>query len=213
MPWAEITAVPYSRVARWTLNKQYRLHITTTPEFLVCNHATRRPRGSVQYNFFSPEERNAFVLDHLNGRRDVTCKPAIPLGLYTELMRYLQLFRERLSEKKVHATIPKGNMGYDQYTVPDYCSCRTYFCCFPLALGNTFPWPFVPILSDFFEKQRTQNHPRCLSGLSRALFPTTFLEMAVIYSLHVISGTRPSHYSHFSSSVFKWVWKKLNHAH
>ena len=21
--------------------------------------------------------------------------------------------------KKVHATIPKGNMGYDQYTVPD----------------------------------------------------------------------------------------------
>ena len=24
-----------------------------------------------------PEERNAFVLDHQNGRRDVTCKPAI----------------------------------------------------------------------------------------------------------------------------------------
>ena len=30
----------------------------------------------------------------------------------------IQLLRERLSEKKVHATIPKGNMGYDQYTVP-----------------------------------------------------------------------------------------------
>ena len=26
-----------------------------------------------------PEERNAFVLDHLHGRRDVTCKPAIAL--------------------------------------------------------------------------------------------------------------------------------------
>jgi len=25
--------------------------------------------------------------------------------------------------KNVHATIPKGNIGYDQYTVPDYCSC------------------------------------------------------------------------------------------
>ena len=25
----------------------------------------------------------------------------------------IQLFRERLSEKSVHATIPKGNMGYD----------------------------------------------------------------------------------------------------
>ena len=79
--------------------------------------------------------------------------------------------------KSVHATIPKGNMGYDQYTVPDDYSCRTYFCCFPLALAKTFP--FVPILSNFFEKKRTQNHPQCLSGLSRALFPTTFLEIAV----------------------------------
>ena len=79
----------------------------------------------------------------------------------------------------MHATIPKGNIGYDQYTVSDDCSCRTYFCCFPLALANTFPWPFVPILSNFFEKKRTQNHPQCLSGLSRALFPTTFLEIAV----------------------------------
>ena len=52
--------------------------------------------------------------------------------------------------------------------------------CFPLALANTFPWPFVPILSNFFEKQRTQNHPQCLSGLSRALFPTTFLKIAVL---------------------------------
>ena len=55
--------------------------------------------------------------------------------------------------KNVHATISKGNMGYDQYTVPDDCSCRTYFCCFPLALANTFPWPFVPILSNFFSKR------------------------------------------------------------
>ena len=35
------------------------------------------------------------------------------------------------------------------------------------------------ILSNFFEEQRTQNHPQYLSGLSRALFPTTFLEIAV----------------------------------
>ena len=32
---------------------------------------------------------------------------------------YIQLFRERLSEKNVHATTPKGNMGHDQYTVPE----------------------------------------------------------------------------------------------
>ena len=85
--------------------------------------------------------------------------------------------------KNVNATIPKGNMGYDQYTVPDDCSCRrTYFCCFPLAFENTLPWPFVPILSNFFVEQRTQNHPQCLSRLSRALFPTTFVEIAVYIS-------------------------------
>ena len=82
-------------------------------------------------------------------------------------------------EKNVHVTIPQGNMEYDQYTVPDDFSCRIYFCCFPLALENTFPWPFVPILSNFFEEWRTQNHPQCLSGLSRELFPTTFLKIAV----------------------------------
>ena len=35
------------------------------------------------------------------------------------------------------------------------------------------------ILSNFFEEQWTQNHPQYLSGLSRALLPTTFLEIAV----------------------------------
>ena len=35
------------------------------------------------------------------------------------------------------------------------------------------------ILSNFFENQWTQNRPQYLSGLSRALFPTTFLEKAV----------------------------------
>ena len=61
--------------------------------------------------------------------------------------------------KNVHVTTPKGNMGYDQYTVPDDCSCRTYFCCFPLALANTFPCPFAPILSNFFEKKKKNSKP------------------------------------------------------
>ena len=39
------------------------------------------------------------------------------------------------------------------------------------------------ILSNFFEEQWTQNHPQYLSGLSRALFPTTFLEKAVYKKL------------------------------
>ena len=39
------------------------------------------------------------------------------------------------------------------------------------------------ILSNFFEKQLIQNHPQYLTGLSRALFPTTFLEIAVYRSI------------------------------
>ena len=38
------------------------------------------------------------------------------------------------------------------------------------------------ILSNFFEKQWTQNHPQYLSGLSRALYPTTFLKIAAYCS-------------------------------
>ena len=40
------------------------------------------------------------------------------------------------------------------------------------------------ILSNFFEKTVNSNHPQYLSGLSRALFPTTFLEIAV-YKNHI----------------------------
>ena len=50
---------------------------------------------------------------------------------------------EKVVGKNVHATIPKSNMGYDQYTVPD-CSCQTYFCCFPLLVANICPWPLEP---------------------------------------------------------------------
>ena len=35
------------------------------------------------------------------------------------------------------------------------------------------------ILSNFFEGKWTQNYPQYLTGLSRALFPTTFLEIPV----------------------------------
>ena len=42
----------------------------------------------------------------------------------------IQLFRERLSEKTVHATIPKGNMGYDQYIVPDTVAVELSFVAF-----------------------------------------------------------------------------------
>ena len=80
------------------------------------------------------------------------------LSLQLVIRTYIPLFPEWLSEKMCTQQSRKV-IGYDQYTVPDACSCRTYFCCFPLALANTFSWPLVPILSNFFDKKRTQNHP------------------------------------------------------
>ena len=60
-------------------------------------------------------------------------------------MNSLQLFRERLSEKNVQATIPKGSMGYTQYTVPDTVAVEpTFVARFPLALTDICPWPLLP---------------------------------------------------------------------
>ena len=85
------------------------------------------------------------------------------LPLYTAISR-------KVVGKNVPATIPKGNMGYDQYIVPDDCSCRIYLWCFPLAHANRMSMSSSAIPSNFFEEKWTQNHPQCLLGLSRAHF-------------------------------------------
>ena len=69
-----------------------------------------------------------------------------PLPFYTAISR-------KVVGKNVHTTTPKGNMGYDQYTVPHDCSCRTYFCCFPLALANICSWPLVPFFQISLENR------------------------------------------------------------
>ena len=69
---------------------------------------------------------------------------SISIKQYRILSRLYTAISRQVVAKNVHTTIPKGNMGYDQYTVPDDCSCRTYFCCFPLAIANICPWPPVP---------------------------------------------------------------------
>ena len=53
------------------------------------------------------------------------------------------------------------------------------------------------ILSNFFEKQWTQNHPQYLSGLLRALFPTTFLEIAVYSQSESLRDETASQYRYF----------------
>ena len=45
------------------------------------------------------------------------------LDTYTAISR-------KVVQKNVHATIPKGNMGYDQYTVPDIVAVKLNFAAF-----------------------------------------------------------------------------------
>ena len=46
----------------------------------------------------------------------------------------------------MHVKIPKGNMGYDQYTVPDAVAVETDFSYFPLVLANIQPGPLVSFI-------------------------------------------------------------------
>ena len=81
----------------------------------------------------------------------------IRIPLHRASFEYTAISRKVVG-KNVNATIPKGNMGYDRYTLlPVDCSCRNYLCSFRLELANTFSWPFVPILSNFCELKTTNN--------------------------------------------------------
>ena len=62
--------------------------------------------------------------------------------IYINIYIYTAISR-KFVKSKVHATIPKGNMGYDQNTVSNDRSCQTYFCYFPSALTNINQWPSV----------------------------------------------------------------------
>ena len=70
-------------------------------------------------------------------------------------------------------------MGYDQYIVPDPVVLLSF------SMRKHTSTASSAILSNFFEEQRTQNHPQYLSGLLHALFPTTFLEIAVYLRIPV----------------------------
>ena len=50
-------------------------------------------------------------------------------GLLNDNSEFTAILR-KLVGKTVHATIPKGNMGYDQYTVPDIVAVENTFVAF-----------------------------------------------------------------------------------
>ena len=62
-------------------------------------------------------------------------------------------------EKNVQVTIPKGNMGYEQYTVPDTVAVKpTLLPSFSTRKHTSMA--FRAILANIFEEQWTENHPQ-----------------------------------------------------
>ena len=137
---------------------------------------TREPTTNSTHVWHRVRESNP---GHIGGRRVLSPlrHPCSSKWMSSQHAIGYSYFKKGCRKKMCTRQSRKVIRSYDQYTVPDDCSCRTYFCCFALALA--FPWSFVPILSNLFDNKRTQNHPQCLSGLSRVLFPTTFLKIAV----------------------------------
>ena len=108
---------------------------------------------------------------------ELTCSTSILSSDCTE--HWYTAISRKVVGQNVHKTIPKGNMGYDQYSVPDFVAVQPTFVAF-LQHSQTYVHSLAchSILT-FFEEQLPQNHPQYLSGLSSVLFPTTFLEIAV----------------------------------
>ena len=79
----------------------------------------------------------------------------------------------------VHTTFPIWDMINTHYTVPDVLyifSCRTYFCCFSLALTNIRPWPLMPSFQILENSELKTTHNAFQDCC--ALFLTTLLEIA-----------------------------------
>ena len=57
-------------------------------------------------------------------------KPTLYFGQFQTLLNVYSAISRKVVRKKVHATIPKGNMGYDQYTVPDTVAVEPTFAAF-----------------------------------------------------------------------------------
>ena len=75
------------------------------------------------------------------------------VSIWASLYSY---FEKGCGKKMCAGQSPKGNMGYDEYTVPGTVTCRAYFCCFPLVLANIRPWPLVPFFQISLKKKEVK---------------------------------------------------------
>ena len=119
-----------------------------------------RPNFSGSHTFFltatakEPDRRLAFALLPIYILPLLRCCPDVDNQRQFLHLTYafggIQL--GKVVGQSVHATIPKGNMGCDQYTA--------YFCCFLLAHANIVPCPLVSFFQvslNNYEFKTTQN--------------------------------------------------------
>ena len=104
-----------------------------------------------------------------------------PLNKELNILIY-SYFEKRLSKKNVHATIPKGNMGYDQYTT---VVVEVTFAAF-LRIHKWSLVPFCQISSKNNELKTTHN---ILWDCRVHVFPTDNLSRnSCIFSAYIFTG-------------------------
>ena len=120
--------------------------------------------------------------------------------------------------RTAHATIPKGNIGDDQYTVPDTVAVEpSYVCCFHLALANIRPWSLVQFFQIFFWRTVNSKPPTISFGIVTRIFSDNLLEIAVSnikptlsqcskYALTRIRATHVRGYDDFLSLNTSLAW-------
>ena len=102
-------------------------------------------------------------------------------GAYTWRGFFLEFYgiSRKVIGKNVHTTIPKGNVGYDQYAVPDTVAFESSFCHFLLAFAKISLWPLVPFFQISLKNCELKTTHNTFRDGRVFLFPTTFLKIAV----------------------------------
>ena len=122
---------------RYSVQQEVRPYPNKESSNRVCSQKGLRRAGEndLKYSGIRDTPANEDECQHLSDR--------VKMNLLCLKGHKNTAISRKFVKNKVHATIPKGNMGYDQYPVSNDCSCRTYFCYFPSALANIYQWPPV----------------------------------------------------------------------
>ena len=164
---------------RWTRKGKVT---TMTIAFVVAHVLFLTPIGIM--NFYSrfflgrkchPCKILVYVFQKLSSLMAQTYCAINPWLWFIFSVKYRQglktFFKQKISQKNVHATILKGNiMGYDQYTVPDTVAVEPTFVAFLIAHANIRPWPLVP----FFQISLKNSELKTTHNTFRAFFRQPF---------------------------------------